>query len=685
MKNILNLLASMRFAISMLLLVAIASIIGSILKQAEPYNNYINRFGDFWTGIFFSLSLNEVYNCTWFLGILFFLVLSTSICIIRTWPKFYKQLSNYQLKVRKEFLLQQKMHVEINVDKTISLDDITNFLSQYKFKYRIKQANTYDLVAAKNGDANKYGYLFAHIGIIVICIGGLLDGNIPLKIKQYIGVVQPFEQSMLAKNDNILPQKSILPLDNSSFRANLFVPEKKSGDMAIINTSKGILGQKLPFSVQLNKFNVEYYSTGMPKKFTSNINIIDSKDVASSTPVTVEVNKPYNYKGYNIYQSSFEDGGSLLRLNANALHDNIKLDKLNIIVGDKINIEINNKPYILELNEFRAINVHNISEKNSSDNNSNILNKIVAANMRSQQQIAAQKTLRNIGPSIQYTLRDNLGQAIAYHSYMLPVNINNKSTFLVGMRANNIDEFKYLHIPADSKGSVKDWLLIHNALQNANLRKLAALNYTKQYVGSINNNNNSTIKTQENLFSSSNKALELFAAGGLQGVAGFIEKNVKPSEQAKASQVILRMLQGSMWSLWQEARRAENLDVPNQNADNEDFLSRSLVASSDAALLMSPVWFSLATFDEKKASVFQITKSPGQNIVYLGCLMLVIGVFLMIFIQEKRIWIMLYNKDKDNKNQILMAMQFQRKNIDAEKMFKELAYELEYISKETYK
>ncbi|WP_307838976.1 cytochrome c biogenesis protein ResB [Deefgea sp. CFH1-16] len=42
-----DLLSSMRFAISLLTLLAIASIIGTVLKQNEPYVNYRVEFGDF--------------------------------------------------------------------------------------------------------------------------------------------------------------------------------------------------------------------------------------------------------------------------------------------------------------------------------------------------------------------------------------------------------------------------------------------------------------------------------------------------------------------------------------------------------------------------------------------------------------------------------------------------------------
>lgn len=47
-KRFYELLSSMRFAVSLLTVLGIASIIGTVLKQNELYSNYIIQFGQFW-------------------------------------------------------------------------------------------------------------------------------------------------------------------------------------------------------------------------------------------------------------------------------------------------------------------------------------------------------------------------------------------------------------------------------------------------------------------------------------------------------------------------------------------------------------------------------------------------------------------------------------------------------------
>ena len=72
--GIYELLSSMRFAVSLLTVLAIASVVGTVLRQAEPYSNYVVQFGQFWFSVFEAIGLYDVYHAAWFLVILAFLI-----------------------------------------------------------------------------------------------------------------------------------------------------------------------------------------------------------------------------------------------------------------------------------------------------------------------------------------------------------------------------------------------------------------------------------------------------------------------------------------------------------------------------------------------------------------------------------------------------------------------------------
>ena len=47
------------------------------------------------------------------------------------------------------------------------------------------------MVAAKAGGANKLGYLAAHSAIVLVCIGGLLDGDLIVRAQMWLGGKTP--------------------------------------------------------------------------------------------------------------------------------------------------------------------------------------------------------------------------------------------------------------------------------------------------------------------------------------------------------------------------------------------------------------------------------------------------------------------------------------------------------------
>jgi cytochrome c biogenesis protein len=97
-------LASMRFAIALLTVICIASVIGTVVQQHQPYTNYVNQFGPFWAELFGTLGLYSVYSAGWFLLILAFLVVSTSLCIARNAPKIAHELRTFKEHVREQAL-----------------------------------------------------------------------------------------------------------------------------------------------------------------------------------------------------------------------------------------------------------------------------------------------------------------------------------------------------------------------------------------------------------------------------------------------------------------------------------------------------------------------------------------------------------------------------------------------------
>lgn len=676
-----ELISSMRFAISLLTLISIASVIGTVLKQNEPMPNYVNQFGPFWFEVFGKFSLYSVYSAWWFLLIMAFLVLSTSLCLIRNAPKMLKDMRSWRDNVREQSLrnFRHKAEWTSTHQRSQLLADMTQHLARIGYKFKVVEKEGATLIAAKQGAGNKWGYIFAHAAIVIICIGGMLDSELPIRFQQWFMGKVPFDGNGIIAN---IPQQHRLSLANPTFRGNTMIPEGASSNTAIIPQQTGVLIQDLPFTIKLNKFTIDFYSSGMPKLFASDVEVTDH-ETGKKFNSTIKVNQPLIYKGVAVYQSSFEDGGSRLKLAAFPMSgaSAASFEVAGEVGGNTPLSGQGGNAYTIEWSGFRPFNVENMT-RNGADvravNTGKSFNEKFSADLDKHLGSAAKnannKDLKNVGPSVQYKLRDKTGQAREFHNYMQPLLVDGDYMFLAGTRDSPADAFRYLRIPADDNDSVNEWMRLRAAVANPALREAAAQRYAARALPA-KMNNASQMQTQ--LAESAKKSLGIFAGDGKQ--AGFVAiskflEQIPAADQGKAADVFMKILNGSLWDLWMLAREKDGLPALELTEKHGRFLQLSIGAMSDAYFYGAPVYLQLRGFDEVKASVLQVTRSPGKNIVYLGCLFLVIGVFAMFYIRERRCWIWL--KDDGHGTNTLMALSSQRKTLDFEKEFGELKAQL---------
>lgn len=678
-KRAVELLSSMRFAIALLVVLSIASIIGTVLTQDDPYPNYVNQFGPFWADIFRSLSLYTVYSAWWFMLILIFLVVSISLCVIRNAPKMLADAKSWKDKVREGSLraFHHKAEYTASGTRASVAATLASFVTKAGYKHVVRETDGATLISAKRGAMTKWGYISAHLAIVVICIGGLLDSNLPIKFQMWIFGKSPVNTS--ATISEISPDHR-LSASNPTFRGYAWVPEGQFVSTAILNQPSGSLIQDLPFSIQLDKFIVDYYTTGMPKLFASDIVVID-RETGRKIPARVEVNKPFTYKGVSIYQSSFQDGGSQMQMTAYPMTGSQAATvPVKGTIGSSAPLQVPGADGdTIEFSDFRAINVENMADAKGKPDvrgvaTTSSLKEVFDERLGSGAKTSKPTQLHNIGPSVQYKIRGKDGQAREFNNYMLPVDMNGERVFLAGVRASPNDPFRYMRIPADSQDSIGEWMRLRAALEDPAVRTEAAARFAQRSLPG-------DASLRGRLQDSASKVLTLFAAsddsvgrradgqpvGGFQAVATFIDRSVPKGEQEKAASLLLRMLEGSMWEVWQIARERAGEPAAQQGTDTIRFVQNAINALSDSFLYGSPVYLQLDSFKQVQASVFQLTRAPGKNLVYLGSLLLVAGIFSMFYVRERRLWFWL--KDAGSGVDVVMAMSTARKTFDFEKEF----------------
>ncbi len=688
-----ELLSSMRFAIALLTIISIASIIGTVIKQGEPYANYVNQFGPFWAEIFNGLGLFAVYTAWWFLLILAFLVVSVSFCVVRNAPKMLTEVRAWKEHVQEGGLRALHHHFEFstgNLSHEAAASKIANQLAKEGYSVKTLVSDDSSRVLAKKGAASKWGYIFAHSAIVLICLGGLLDGDLFTRGQIWFGgksILPESTQGMLISD---IPSEHKLSEANPSYRANIFVPEGGTSATALLSSTSGSIIQELPFSIALKKFHVEYYSTGMPKLFMSEV-LIKDLDTGKETEAKIKVNEPMIHRGVAIYQSSFEDGGSKLKLRAYPMQGAANSVQtsffVNGIVGQSTKLKSSDgTSYTLEFSGFRPTNVENISNASGqtdvrgvATNESDAgLKKVFSDRLGSAAKTSKPVDLKNVGPSVQYKLRDEAGQAREYSNYMQPLFIDEMPMFMLGVRQSSAEEFKYLRIPADANLSLNEWLTLRTLLQDPSARQRAV----QRFIATIGQQSGFAGAPQmlTQLRESATRSIELFSGstafavnqakeagikpGGFAALGSFIDKAVPEADQQKAAEVVLKVLNGVIWELWQEARAQLKLPPAKNDMESQRFIQAATSALSDANFYPAPLVFQLDSFEEVKASVFQVTRSPGKNMVYLGCLLLTLGIFAMFYLPERRIWVRSLANGKQ-----LFAMSTSGKTLDFEKEF----------------
>jgi len=643
-------LGSMNLAITMLVAISIAAVIGTVLQQNEPYNNYVIKFGPFWFEVFKSLGLFDIYGAPWFLLLLGLLLVSTSICVYRNAPAIIKDMRHFRPDVQAKSL-QGFHHKDEWQSATTAAEAVSAFggrLQKLGYRVRLKQHDGHTTVAAMKGSAGRLGYLLSHVAIVVICLGALADGNLPLKLAEWRGDIAIETRNLPA---NKVPEKSVLPSDNSSFRGSVTIPEGESADFVFLGMRDGYLVQKLPFSVEVQDFRIEHYSTGMPKLFESKV-IIHDDELKEPLKAKIAVNHPLIYKGYAIYQSSFADGGSKINLKAWPLEASaLGAEPVNGIIGENVGLATTRGEFTLELDDFKMFNIFPLPEGDPSG-----------------------KKHLNYGPSVVFKLRASNGEAREYVNYMSPIQFNGRLFFLSGVRSTPAEEYRFLHIPVDAEGGVGRFMRFLERVNDEEKIRAVAQRQAMQDLDAAPGDPVSQRFTQmiQNL-------IKVFVHNGLDAIAAQTEQSVPAEKRDEALSSYVKLIQVILGNVYLELLREDGVDI-RQGVSEQDslFFDDAINAVSNLAPYGSPIYLEFKDFKQVEASGLQITKAPGQNIVYFGCVMLMLGVFFMFYLHHRRLWLLV--REGDGGAAVLFAATGHRERGDFDKEFDNLRRDLRHHS-----
>nr|WP_319491363.1 cytochrome c biogenesis protein ResB [uncultured Desulfobacter sp.] len=258
--------ASVKLTVYTLVLLAVTSIIGTLILQNASPEAYIRLYGPGLYNMIQVLDLDRMYQAWWYLLLMVVLCVNIVVCSIDRLSGSWKIIFPKQISVNPRRFENAKNRQQF--DCHASIEQITlrakKALAGRGGKVIEKTDDTGLFLYAEKGRWSRLGVYVVHASVLMLLAGALIGSAL-------------------------------------GFKANLRLDEGQTADTVFDSHTR--LPIKLPFMVRCNDFQVKFYDTGAPDEYKSNLTILENN--AESFTREILVNHPLRYKGINIFQASY--------------------------------------------------------------------------------------------------------------------------------------------------------------------------------------------------------------------------------------------------------------------------------------------------------------------------------------------------------------------------------------------
>jgi cytochrome c biogenesis protein len=279
-KKIVPIIANLKFAIVLVLIIAALSITGTAIEQGElpafyqqNYPEHPALFGFLSWKVIQVVGLDHVYRTWWYLALLVLFGISLITCTFTTQLPMLKSARKWKFYDNPKFF--QRLALSAEIDNR-DLNILTEKLQAKKYKIFTEDNKIY----ARKGLVGKIGPIVVHIGMIITLLGGVW------------GALTGFVAQEMVPSGNTFQVKNILD----------------AGPLAKRQIPKD-------WSVKVNRFWIDYTPSGSIDQFYSDLSVVDNSTQAELDRQTIHVNKPLKYQGVYYYQTDWSIAGVKVRLN----------------------------------------------------------------------------------------------------------------------------------------------------------------------------------------------------------------------------------------------------------------------------------------------------------------------------------------------------------------------------------
>ncbi|MBA3442448.1 MAG: cytochrome c biogenesis protein ResB [Pyrinomonadaceae bacterium] len=281
----LDLLSSVRFGVSLLILLVVASMIGMLIMQQEVagFAEYYAELTPSQKLIYGSLGFFNIYHSWYFNVLLLVLSINITLASVDRFPKAWTFVSRPKLDASPTYLSGQPQHDSLVIDgesRSAAAERVAAACRKVGLKPTITEKNNRLCVFAERGAWNRLGAYGVHVALLTIFLGGFLTAQF-----SRVGQIRLTPGESASRMTEL-----VFTLDQVS---NASVP--------------------LPFTVictDIQQKLIQKDGTILNNNTLDWLTRIKIKDEHGEHEALVHLNHPYDYRGYRFFQASFDDTGS---------------------------------------------------------------------------------------------------------------------------------------------------------------------------------------------------------------------------------------------------------------------------------------------------------------------------------------------------------------------------------------
>ncbi len=289
--------SSVKLAVVLLIILAIVSVIGTVIQQNESPEKYLTEYSQSTVQLFEAIGLFDMYHTWWFVLLLFLLTANLTVCTLERFPHTWRIITAPLKPIDEDSLKAVQFKKEIpfkdGMDKAGELAVKVLNARRYRF-VEVKSEGMAQFMTQK-GVMSRMGVYVTHTSIILIFVGALIGSF--FGFKAFLNLPEGSASRVAYLRNEPMWDKIM---------ASLGIAESP----VIPNPQGGVPSMPLGFFVRCDSFDVDYYvsplgqPTGMPSEFHSTLSVFDlnSQKVLDKR---IRVNDPLTYHGITFYQSSY--------------------------------------------------------------------------------------------------------------------------------------------------------------------------------------------------------------------------------------------------------------------------------------------------------------------------------------------------------------------------------------------